>query len=170
MSHAALQNTLVNTCISKLVLILVLIVYLSCSLLVKCLYSRKTHDTRGVSLFDFIVGRNSREPRYSLKQQIYQNTALLVTLVLFLIYQLYHFMQDIQHQQYVSVTAQYERLNSSSESSMFSNGHVFITVDSTRIRLELPSGWTEAEFPLGTYSADIVYSLDSKVILALETE
>ena len=156
MSHAAFQNTLVNTCISKLVFILVLIVYFSCSLLARCLYSRKTHDTRGVSLFDFIVGRKSGNPRYSLKQQIFNNAALLVVLVLFLIFRLYPFIQDIQHQQYVSVTAQYERSNSSSESSMFSNGHVFVTVDSTRIRLELPSGWTEAEFPLGTYSADIV--------------
>lgn len=166
MDYAPLQARLLHTCTSRMLLLAVLALYFAVALIVRVVHFRKTHDNRGISLRALMGGTDAVRPRKTLKQQITQHAVILVMLLGLAIYRAYPTYLDIARQQYVMVTASYERTSSSSERTLFSSGYAYFMQDGERIHLELPADWTEDEFPLGTYQGALWYSQESKVLLS----
>lgn len=80
-------------------------------------------------------------------------------------------IRDMKHQQFVQITAMYERnATSIPRNGWHTNGYVWVYADDIKIRLELPADWTEEQFPYGKEEGTIWYSKESKVILAIQTE
>ena len=73
---------------------------------------------------------------------------------------------DISREQYIQADAIYSRTEESSESDWFTNGCAYVEIDGEAIRVELPRGWTEEDFPLGDFSGTVWYGKQSKVLLA----
>lgn len=147
------------------VIILVLLVY-------NIIYRKKTGKNEVTTIWGTIFSTSNKakgNQKYTLKQLIAGRIIVLVIIPVYLLFQFVLPMQnDITNCQYIQVEGVYTHKTEDKGMYVFSNGCVYIETDDTIIRLDLPKGWSEKEFPLGTYYGTIYYAKDTQIALGFK--
>lgn len=166
MDYAVFDDKLLLTLNGRSRVIIVVIIFVAITLLFEVIYFCITKSNRGVSIWNLFMQKPLFATRLTTKQQIGRDITVLCILTFIFIFTSLPIFSDIANQQYVKIEAQYSRNDRTSDGNLFSYGHVYAETDKKTVTLELPYGWTEDEFPLGTYRGTVWYSEESKVILA----
>lgn len=166
MDYAILEQRLIETVTERSKVLIIIIIFITISLLMKILHLCITKTNAGVTIWMLFTKKTLCRLRLTTKQQIVRDVAILAILITSLVYIAFPICRDVKNQQYVKIEAVYSREKQTSDGNLFSYGHVSVKNNGTTIFLELPCDWSEAEFPLGEYVGTIWYSEESKVILA----
>ena len=135
-------------------------------LIIELTWFCKTKSNDGISIWNLFSSKPIFKNRLTLKQQIGRDIAAIIILIVYVLYGGIPIVHDISSQQFIQIEAKYSRTDRSSEGNLFSNGRAYIEVDGQNMGLNLPYGWTDDEFPEGTYFGTVWYSEESHYILA----
>lgn len=160
------NERLIFTFIGRSRIILAALVLVIVTLLIETIYCCVNRSNKGISVWTFLTRKPLFSQRLTLRQQITRDIVVSVILCAILISSAFPIYSDIKQLGYVEVEAQYTRNERSSEGNLLSYGHVYVETNGEMLSLELPRGWTNEEFPLGTYYGTVWYSKRTKVILA----
>ena len=80
--------------------------------------------------------------------------------------QIHPLWQDIKHKQIVEAYGSYyfDTVNIPTR-SFVKNAYANIEINGKAYTMDLPAGWSEKDFPFGTFDGKIVYAKESKIIL-----
>ena len=168
MSTAVLEQTLRSTLWGKGLRFWIAGGILLAVLLIDVIYFCVTHsDETFIDSYRRRL-RNGRyyKPKLSAKGYIFLEGVTLSAVLVWMCISLVPMHLDISREQYIQADAIYSRTEESSEPDWFTNGCAYVEIDGEAIRVELPRGWTEEDFPLGDFSGTVWYGKQSKVLLA----
>lgn len=158
------RTILVNTLLSILrkngFLLFILVLMLSFDFLQIKL--RKRNNSSWISLLTNLQIKT----KLSIHERITIKIIAIIVLCSIIMFKVIPISIDLVQENYQNAYVDYTK--SSTSSNILSNGSVTITVNGEEKRLELPSNWTAAEFPQGTYEGRVWWSERSKYILIFE--
>lgn len=165
MNTLMFQERLLHTTIARYRIWGIMLIVLAIFLVLDLVYKHKTKSKAGISWVSILLGKGNSSNRLTLNQQILSKTIAIILIALILGRTVVVTYNDIAKQQYCEAYVHISQ-NGASDTNFFSNGRICVVDnEGKRMFLELPTGYTEEEFPPGGVGT-VWYSKESKVALA----
>ena len=109
MDYAILEQRLIETVTERSKVLIIIIIFITISLLMKILHLCITKTNAGVTIWMLFTKKTLCRLRLTTKQQIVRDVAILAILITSLVYIAFPICRDVKNQQNVKIEAVYSR-------------------------------------------------------------